>query len=430
MRRTPEFLFAFLMTALLPLLASGAPGDWPQWRGLNRDGRSAETGLLKQWPASGPKLAWKAVGMGAGYAGVSVVGDRVFTMGDLDDANYVIALNRATGKTLWTARVGKTGAPGWGGFAGPRCTPTVDGELVFGVGQYGEVVCVDAASGKQQWRKNYAKDFGGQLPEWGYCGMPLVDGAKVILAPGGRRGDLVALDKKTGELIWQSKGLTDSIHYSSPIVAEIGGVRQYIQLTDASVAGIAADDGRVLWRVPRSGATAVIPTPIYHDGCVYVTSGYGAGCNLFKVTEASGKFTAQQVYANKEMLNHHGGVVLIGKHLYGFSDGKGWTCQEFETGKVVWQEKRKLGKGSLVYADGMLYLRAESGKGTVALIEASPYGYQEKGRFDQPDRSEKNSWPHPVIAGGQLFLRDQDVLLCYDVQNTSILKSGVGAADR
>jgi outer membrane protein assembly factor BamB len=279
------------------------------------------------------------------------------------------------------------------------------------------VACVDAKNGDVLWRKNYAKDFGGQLPEWGYCGMPLVDGDRVILAPGGPRGDLVALNAKTGNLLWQSKELTDSIHYSSPIVAEIDGVRQYIQLTNASVAGIAADDGRVLWRAERRGATAVVPTPVYHDGYVYVTSGYGTGCNLFKVAKADGKWSAEPVYDNKVMTNHHGGVVLVGKNLYGYSEGKGWVCQDFQTGKAMRREKSKLGKGSLVYADGFLYLRGEDGKGTIALIEPTPSGYVERGRFDQPNRSNKNSWPHPVVIGGRLYLRDQDKLLCYDVRN-------------
>lgn len=182
------------------------------------------------------------------------------------------------------------------------------------------------------------------------------------------------------------------------------------------MAGLAATDGRLLWRAPRKGVTAVVPTPIYHDGYVYVASGYGVGCNLFKITAADGKFSAKEVYANKVMTNHHGGVVLIGSHLYGFADGKGWTCQDFLTGKAVWQEKGKLGKGSLVYADGMLYLREEAKRGTVALIEATPEGYREKGRFDQPDRSEMNSWPHPVVIAGRLYLRDQDMLLCYDLR--------------
>ena len=245
--------------------------------------------------------------------------------------------------------------------------------------------------------------------------MPLVDGENVILVPGGSGGDLVALNKKTGEQVWRSAEFTDSIHYSSPILVEIGGVRQVVQLTEASVAGVRASDGHLLWRVQRKGQTAVIPTPIYHDGQVYVASGYGIGSNLIKVTADGDKFSAEQVYANKTMINHHGGVILVGKYLYGFCDGKGWTCQDFETGKSVWHEQG-IGKGSLVYADGLLYLRAEADSGTVAIIKATPDGYKEISRFDPPDRSDKHSWPHPVVIDGRLYLRDQDVLQCYDVR--------------
>jgi outer membrane protein assembly factor BamB len=278
------------------------------------------------------------------------------------------------------------------------------------------MVCLQADTGKEVWRKDYTKDFGGACPFWGYAESPLIDGEKVLVTPGGNQGALVALNKKTGAVIWQSKDFTDAAHYSSLIVTELGGVRQYIQLTSASVAGIAASDGKMLWKAPRKGNVAVIPTPIYDDGFVYVTSGYGVGCNLFKVTPNTGQFSAEQVYANKVMANHHGGVIKIGDYVYGYSEGKGWTCQNFKTGEAKWQEREKLGKGSLAYADGRFYLRHEDKKGTVALIEASPDGYREHGRFDQPDRSGKNSWPHPVIAGGKLYLRDQDVLLCYDVK--------------
>jgi outer membrane protein assembly factor BamB len=394
-----------------------AADDWPQWRGPGRDGHSPSKGLLKEWPAGGPKLAWKATGLGSAFATVSVVGDRIFTMGDFDDGSYAVALNRADGKPAWKTKIGKAGAPGWGGFAGPRCAPTVDGEpgLVYVMAQYGEAACLKAADGEVVWKKDCVKDFGGEVPYWGCAGHPLIDGDRVILAIGGKKGILVALNKKTGALVWQSSDLTDSIHYSSPIAAEIGGVRQYVQLTVDSVAGVAADDGRVLWRTARKGKIAVIPTPIVHDGMVYVCSGYGIGCNLFKVTAEDGKFSAKEVYANSVMTNHHGGVVLVGEHLYGHSEPKGWTCQDLKTGKAVWQERSKLGKGSITYADGMFYLRSESGKGTLVLIEASPEGYKEKGRFDQPERSEKNSWPHPVIVDGKLYVRDQDVLLCYDV---------------
>jgi outer membrane protein assembly factor BamB len=292
----------------------------------------------------------------------------------------------------------------------------VDGDLLFAVAQYGEVACLNAADGKARWRKHYIGDFGAELPEWGFSGMPLVDGERVILPTGGKAGTVVALNKNTGELVWRSKGLTDNVHYSSPIVEVIGGIRQYIQLTETSVAGIAADDGRLLWRAPRKGTVAVIPTPIYEEPYLYVTSEYGIGCNLFQISHSNGKFTTRQVYANKVMANHHGGVIKVGEHVYGHSTGKGWTCQDFKTGASVWEEKGKLGKGSIAYADGRFYLREETGKGTIVLIEASPAGYKEHGRFDQPDRTDKHSWPHPVIAGGKLYIRDQDVLLCYDVK--------------
>lgn len=402
----------FLMTSAL----EAASTDWPQFRGPNRDGISRETGLLKQWPAGGPTLVWSIKGLGSGYSGVSVVGDKIFTQGDKEENNVVFALSAADGKVQWQTPLGKAGAPGWGGFAGPRCVPTYDNGALYAVAQYGEVACLDAATGVIKWRKDYVKDFGGQLPEWGYTGMPLVDGDKVILTPGGPEGCLVALNKNTGEQIWRTKELTDGIHYSSPIVETIAGVRQYIQLTEQSVAGISATDGKLLWRAPRKGNVAVIPNPIYADNHVYVTSEYGVGCNLFKITSANGQFSAEQVYANKVMANHHGGVIKIGDYVYGHSTGKGWTCQNFKTGESVWEEKKKLGKGSITYADGCFYLRQEDGKGTVALVEASPTGYKEVGRFDQPERSEKNSWAHPVVAAGKLYLRDQDVLLCYDVR--------------
>lgn len=404
-----------LLCVGLVQIALGAEGDWPQWRGPNRDGLCLEKGLLKNWPKQGPPLLWKARGLGAGYSGVSVVGTRVFTLGDKDDGNYVFALNRANGQVLWSAQLGKAGAPGWGGFAGPRATPTVDGDLVFALGQYGDVVCVNAADGRQVWRKHLTTDFGGPLLEWGFSESPLVDGDRVLFTPGGPKGTVVALNKNTGDLIWQSKDWTDTAHYSSIILAEIGGVRQYVQLTDKSVAGLATQDGALLWKAARKGATAVIPTPIFAHDHVYVTSGYGIGCHLFKVARGSG-FRAEPVYANKVMVNHHGGVVKYGPHLYGYSEGKGWTCQDFLTGQAVWQEKEKLGKGSVLFADGHLICREEAEKGVVALLEATPSGYKEKSRFTPPDRSGKKSWPHPVVAGGQLYLRDQDVLLCYDIR--------------
>jgi outer membrane protein assembly factor BamB len=404
---------------VLSTTISAMAADWPQWRGPNRDGHSADTGLLREWPSDGPTLAWKVNSLGQGFGSVSIKGARLYAMGDLDDANYLICLSAEGGKTLWSTKVGragKSGPPGYA-FVGPRCTPTAAAaDVVVGVDQWGELVCVNAADGKEKWRKNFEKDFGAEkAPDWGYSESPLVDGDQVVVTPGGPKGALVALNKQTGALIWQSKDFTDPAHYSSIIIAEIGGTRQYVQLTAASVVGISPKDGAVLWKAPRKGNVAVIPTPIAAGNDVYVSSGYGVGCNLFRVTKTAANFSATQVYANKVMANHHGGVLKVGDYLYGYSDGKGLTCQDFKTGNAVWAEKDKIKKGAVSFADGMLYCREED-TGTVVLVQASATGYAEKGRVPQPYRRQEKAWAHPAIANGNLYLRDQDLLLCYKVK--------------
>lgn len=396
-------------------VSTASAADWPQWRGPQRDNICTESGLLQQWPDGGPKLAWTASGLGAGYSGVAVVGERIYTLGDGADGCFVRALETTTGKIVWSARVGNAG--GGGGFPGPRCTPTVVGTRLVVMGQFGDLVCLETASGKELWRHNLKDELGGKMMSgWGYAESPLVDGNMVICTPGGDQGALAAFDLATGKLAWRSKDWQDSAAYCSMLVETIGGVRQYIQLTGSSVAGVATD-GRLLWRAPRPGKTAVIPTPVFADDSVFVTSGYEIGCNLFKVSSAGGKFSAEQVYENKSLVTQLGGVVKIGAHIYGYSDKKGWTCLEFATGKQVWQENNRLGKGSVLAVGKQLILRAEKDKGTVVLIEASPEGWQEKGRFDQPERSDKNSWPPPVVANGKLYLRDHDRLFSYDVKS-------------
>ncbi len=407
MKRTLGFWLFLSFTSLL----FSAHEEWPQWRGPLREGISRETGLLKKWPSSGPPLAWKAEKLGEGYSGLAIANGKIFTAGDGGPSSFLHALD-LNGKSLWSAKLGKSGEHG--GYAGPRATPTVDGNRLFMLGQNGELVCYETADGKEVWRKNLAGNFNGQVGGWGYSESVLVDDANVICTPGGTKGTMLALNKETGTLVWRTTNWTDDAEYASPIIATIGGVKQYVQMTGRSVAGVAAN-GKVLWRANRKGSTAIIPTPLVKDDFVYVTSGYGVGCKLFRVTMSGEDFKAEEVYANKVMVNHHGGVILLGDHVYGYSDGKGWTCQNFKTGAAVWTDK-KLGKGSIAYADDHFYLRSESGKGTIVLIEAAQTGYKETGRFNQPNRSTKNSWPHPIIAGGRLYIRDQDVLLCYDVK--------------
>ena len=402
--------------ALSLIAAVPAPdSDWNQWRGPKRDGHSADTGLLKEWPAGGPSLAWKAVGLGGGFSSVSIQGDRIFTMGDQSDSCNLLALNLADGKIIWSAKVGKT--EGGGGYPGPRCTPSADGKLVVALGQYGDLVCVSQADGKEKWRKTM-EEFGGHLPGWGYADSPLLDGNNVVCIPGGSKGAVVALRKDTGETVWQCSEIKDGAAYTSIVPTEISGKKQYLLLTFETIAGIDPEDGKVLWRAVRKGKVAVIPDPIQKDGFVFTTSGYEIGCNVFKVSGSS----AEQIYSDDEAgmrkqertANHHGGMVLVGDHVYGTNEHN-LRCVEVKTGKLVWENKC-VGKGSISFADGNLIVRGESRTGSVALVEATPAGYKEHGRFDQPYRSKTDSWPHPVVSGGKMYLRDQDVLLCYDVK--------------
>jgi outer membrane protein assembly factor BamB len=440
-------LLAAAVLGAVGVSAYAAGGDWPRWRGESFDGISQEKGLLKEWPQGGPPLAWKTTGLGTGYASVAISGGKLFTMGaemrpPPADAGGNAGGGRRRpaasgvarlmafdlqGKKLWSTEIGEAG--GGGGYPGGRSTPTVDGNHVYALGPEGDLVCLAAADGKVIWSKNVSKEFGGKAGGWRYSESVLIDGDRVVCTPGGKDGTLLALNKKTGEKIWQTKDWTDSAHYSSIVIATIDGVRQYVQLTADSVAGVSPDDGKVLWKAARKGRTAVIPTPIVSGNHVFVTSGYGVGCDLFKVTKsASGAFDAAAVYTNdlnKGMANHHGGVILLDGKIYGYSDGgqgsdekvepSGWTCLDLETGKTVWRNKG-VGKGTISYADGRFYIRSEGGAGTIALIEASPAGYKELGRFDQPDRSKANSWAHLVIADGKMYVRDQDVLLCYDIK--------------
>ncbi len=417
--KTSSRLFMLISIGLVflattPMVAQ----EWPQWRGVNRDGKSVETGFLKTWPSGGLKLIWRTGNLGEGYAGVSIAGNRLYAMGGLSDTNVIMAIDAEDGKILWSTKFGVAGLVGnvisGNVFPGPRCTPTVDGDMIYAVDHHGEFICVTAADGKIQWRRHYVDDFGGTVPRWGFSESPLVDGDQVVVTPGGSKGAMVALNKRTGDLIWQSKEFTDEAHYASIVAVEIDGIHQYVQLTSENVVGISPKDGSVLWKASRVGRIAVIPTPIVEGNYVYVTSGYNVGSHLFHITSSKGQFSAEQVYAERDMSNHHGGVVKVGDYLYGYSDSKGLACQNFMTGEIVWAERKKIGKGAVSFADGMLYFREER-SGDMVLVEAVPTGYSEKGRFEQPDRAKEMAWPHPVIARGKLYIRDQENLFCYDV---------------
>jgi outer membrane protein assembly factor BamB len=408
--------FGKVVLAGLATTALARAGDWPQWRGPSQDGASTEKGLLQDWPAGGPKLVWDITGVGNGYSTVATAGDRVVTAGEVEGRSSVICLNAKDGSRVWAEPIGKTGTPGCCNAGGPRVAPTIDtaAGLVFAISQYGEVAALNWKDGKEVWKKELISDYGGRLPDWGYSGAPVIDGDNIIMTPGSAQGTVICLKKKTGETVWQTKDLTDAAHYSSAILATIEGVKQIVQLTDNTLAGINPADGTILWRSIRRGRTAVIPTPVVFKNLIYVTSGYNAGCSCVEVKKTGDKFEVAELWNNKDMVNHHGGVIRVGPNVYGHSDSKGWVCQEIATGKVHWQEK-SFGKGSIAYADNRFVLRSED-KGTLALIEANPAAYKEHGRFEQPNRSREKAWAHPVISNGKLYVRDEEHLFCYDVK--------------
>lgn len=394
--------------------AVGDNYDWPTFRGAARDDVSKEPGLLKQWPAGGPKKLWSYTNAGHGYSGFAVAGGRLFTQGVRDGQETLICLDAATGKELWTTPFGPDNKAqynvGWG--EGPRSSPTVDVDRVYALGATGDLVCFAAKDGKLIWQKSM-QDLGGKSFGWGYAESPLIDGPKVVCTPGGSQGAIAALDKMTGAVLWQTKDFTDSAQYSSLVPTTINGAPQYVQLTMQSIAGIAAKDGKLLWRTEWPGRTAVIPTPIVRGNQVFATSGYGVGCKAVNVA-ADG--TTNEVFRNSDMENHHGGVVLVGDYLYGHSKG-GWTCMDWKSGAVKWVEKGKLGKGSIHSAGGMLYLLDEK-SGDCVLLEPNPTAWTEKSRFKlDPQSAIRNPkggiWTHPVVANGRLYLRDQDLIHCY-----------------
>ena len=407
--------------------ARGAFADWPQFRGPNRDGRSAESGLLQQWPAGGPKLAFQVSGIGGGYSSVSIQNGRVFTMGDIGADQYVIALSLDRKAIEWKTRIG----PAWldDQYKGPRGTPTADGELVYALGTEGDLMAVEAATGKVRWKKSLPGDFGGSMmSSWKWAESPLVDGDRLVATPGARDALMVSLDKATGKEIWRtragalgSSGL-DGAGYSSIVVSNGAGVKQYVQLMGRGVVGVRASDGKFLWSYNKvANDTANISNPLVSGDYVFAATGYQQGSGLVKLEKAGdGVSATEQYFLNgRTFQNHHGGMVLVGGFIYG---GQGHRmglpiCLELATGRKVWGgDIRNAGKGSaaVIYADSHLIFRYENG--LVMLIEATPLGYKEKGQFEIPNGSAL-SWPHPALADGKLFLRDQNRLLVYDLES-------------
>jgi outer membrane protein assembly factor BamB len=411
---------------------STAPGpvataeDWPQWRGPNRDGVCREMGLLKQWPQGGPTLLWEISGLGTGYSTVSIANGKLYTMGDRqidrERAQFVCAYELATQKELWVARVGPHHSDG------PRCAPTVDDGFVYAIGTSGDLVCIAAASGEVIWKKNLLTDLGGAAnPQWKFSESPLIDGDRLLCTPGGHNAVIVALDKKSGNFIWRCSmpdigpNGKDQAGYSSIVISRGAGVKQYVQLTNEGLVGVSTQ-GEFLWGYNRiANRVANIPTPVIDGDYVFTSTAYQTGSALLRLAPEGFSVRAEEVYwlDKNQFQNHHGGFLKVGNYIYGgHNHNKGEpTCIEMGTGKIMWHANQPgRGSGCVLYADGHLYFRYESG--VVALVEATAQKYHLKSTFTPPTRPGMKgpAWAHPVISDGKLYLRHADVLFCYDVK--------------
>jgi outer membrane protein assembly factor BamB len=403
---------------LLPWTAGAA--DWPQWRGLNRDGVSEETGLLKEWPKEGPKLLWQVKDLGGGYSTPAVVGDRLYLLNNNGaDEEVVAALDVKDGKPIWSTRLGKSGPNMGPQYPGARSTPTVVGELLYALGSDGDLVCLETAKGEVRWHKDLRTDFGGKPGNWAYAESPLIDGDVLVCAPGGAEATVVALNRKTGDLIWKFAAPgADTSGYASAFVMELGGVKEYVQFLQKGLVGLDAKTGKLLWSYGEiaKGSLANIPMPVAHDGYVYSAAGMTGG-GLVHLKIDKGEITVDPGYFDKSLPNSVGGAVRLGEFLYGANASSGLMCVEFTTGKVKWKEKG-LGAGAVCFADGCLYFHGENGD--VALVEATPEAYREKGRFTPPGQPshipKQMAWAYPVVADGRLYIRDLNVLWCYEVK--------------
>jgi outer membrane protein assembly factor BamB len=371
-------------------------------------------------------MLWKSKDIGGGFSTPIIIGDRIYLMTSTKEEESVAALDVKDGKQVWSTKIGKVGKnSGFAQYPGTRSTPTADGERLYVLGSDGDLACVERDKGKVVWAKNLKKDVDGQPGTWAYSESVLIDGDVLVCTPGGKTATMLALNKKDGSVIWKCAAKDgDPAAYASPIIAEVGKVKQYVQFVEGGVIGVDAKTGKLLWRYDRTkDPNANIPTPVFHDDCVFTsTSRNGSGLNRIKVDKDD--VASEEVYFNKTALNSIGGVVRVGDYLYGTNARGELVCMEFKTGKVKWQHA-SVGSASLCYADGMLYVRGQGGFGlgggeppttATALVEATPEEYKEKGRIELTDHGKLPAWPHPVVANGRLYLRDQGVLVCYDIK--------------
>ena len=400
---------AIILFAKSPLRADDAP-FWPRFHGPNGDSISTDTGLLAEWPEEGPQLLWTAEPLGKGYTSVTIANGLIYTAGDIGDHNVITSLDM-NGKIKWQFN----NSDSW--TRGAQGTPTIDGNRLYHENAHDEVVCLDAKTGEKIWGLNLASEFGGKKGGYGRAESLLVDGDHLICSPGGETA-VAAVDKTTGKTIWKSSSVGEPASYVSPIVVEYRGLRMIITMSQKCLIAVNADTGDLLWRfehyTERYVANCV--TPIYHDGHVFVTGGYGKGCVLLAINVDGRKATIEPVWRTENLDNRHGGVVLLDGYIYGaaHATNKGkWACLEWKTGKLMHAE-RGLGPGSLTWAEGMLYVLNERRK--IGLVKPTPDGHQIVSQSEIPEGGEGPSWAHPVVRGGRLYVRHGDFLYAFDLR--------------
>jgi len=399
-----------LAAAVLMVLAGPAwSADWPQFRGPNRDGKSAETGLLKQWPAGGPTLLWKTPGCGDGYASPVVVGDTIYTAGDVGGQACLLSFS-LDGKPKAKQPFARTAQFDHPGF---RSTPTVDKDLVFVLHPEGDLLCASAKNLQKTWQVNILQRFRGSGGSWKLAESVLVDGERVICTPGGPNATIAALNKRTGATLWASQGLSDKAAYASCIKFTVGNIPMIATMTEKGLVGVSANTGQFLWRYDRpANGTANCPSPVFADGRVFEATGYGKSGGQVQISVAGTRVSAAQTWDTKDMDCHHGGYVLVDGYLYG-NNGGGWACIDWKTGETKYKGSG-VGKGCVIYADGMLYCQNEGT--TVGLVEATPARLNVASRFDLPRDGKGELWAHPAISNGRLYVRHGDYLFCYDIK--------------
>jgi len=407
----PALVLSVLLSSVAPACGQ-SPSFWPQFHGPNRDNKSTETDLVERWPENGPALLWTAQGIGHGYASVSIAEGLIYTAGNIDDDTVISALD-LDGRIRWQAANGKAWTHP---KPGARGTPTLDGRRLYHESPYGDVVCLDARSGRKIWGLNILEKFRSQNIQWALAESLLIDGDRVICCPGGPETAVVALDKFNGMTRWKSPSAGDLAGYGSPALAEYRGLRMILTMTSRAVIAVNADNGDLLWRYEYiTPFDETIFTPIYHDGHVFVTT-RTVGATMLKLRVDGDTARVDKVWRTKDLDNQHSGVVLVDGYLYGAchtSNHAGWVCLDWKTGRKMYAD-RGVGRGSLTYADGMFYTMSE--RGTVALVPADPAGHRIVSQFRIPAGGEGPTWAHPVVCGGRLYIRHSDVLYAYDVR--------------